>query len=55
MAQVVKERPLLVTRAPALHKYSVMAFWPKLVEGDTLLLNSVIQGPFNSDADGKLL
>ena len=52
LRQVVKERPLHITRAPALHKYSVMAFWPKLIDGDTLRLNSVVQGPFNADNDG---
>jgi DNA-directed RNA polymerase subunit beta' len=52
LRQVVKERPLHITRAPALHKYSVMAFWPKLIEGDTMRLNSVVQGPFNADNDG---
>lgn len=52
LQQVIKERPLILTRAPALHKYSVMAFWPQLVEGDTLKLNSVIQEPFNADNDG---
>ena len=52
LRQVVKERPLHLTRAPALHKYSVMAFWPKLIGGDTLQLNSMVQIPFNADFDG---
>ena len=53
LRQVVKERPLHLTRAPALHKYSVMAFWPKLIGGDTLQLNSMVQIPFNADFDGN--
>ena len=52
LEKVVSERPLVITRAPALHKYSVMAFRPKLVDGDSLLLNAVVEKPFNADLDG---
>lgn len=52
LRQVVSERPVLATRAPALHKYSIMAFRPRLVESETLQLNPVIQRPFNADNDG---
>lgn len=52
LRQVVSERPVLATRAPALHKYSIMAFRPRLVESETLQLNPAIQKPFNADHDG---
>ena len=52
LRQVVNERPILATRAPALHKYSIMAFRPRLVESETLQLNPAIQRPFNADHDG---
>lgn len=52
LRQVVNERPILATRAPALHKYSIMAFRPRLVESETLQLNPAIQRPYNADHDG---
>lgn len=55
MQEVVKERPLIITRAPALHKYSVMAFKPKLIKGDVLQLGPAVQGPFNADHDGDTM
>ncbi|NBK26547.1 MAG: hypothetical protein EOM68_31615, partial [Spirochaetia bacterium] len=47
MRRVMEERPLIMTRAPALHKFSVMAFKPKMIEGHTLMVNPVVAGPFN--------
>jgi DNA-directed RNA polymerase subunit beta' len=52
MKRVMAERPLIMTRAPALHKFSVMAFKPKMIEGHTLMVNPVVAGPFNLDVDG---
>ena len=52
MKRVMNERPLIMTRAPALHKFSVVALKPKLIEGHTLMLNPVIEGPLNADVDG---
>lgn len=49
---VVKQRPVLVNRAPTLHKYSIMAFWPKLVKGDVLKISPSIVGPYGADFDG---
>ena len=52
LKQVVNERPVLLTRAPALHKYSIMAFRPRLVKGETIQLSPPIERPFNADFDG---
>lgn len=52
LKQVVNERPVLLTRAPALHKYSIMAFRPRLVKGETIQLSPPIEKPFNADFDG---
>lgn len=52
MLKVMEERPLIVTRAPALHKFSVAAFRPKLIKGHTLLLNPVVYGTYSGDNDG---
>jgi len=53
MEEIMKERPLIITRAPALHKYSVMATKPKLVKGSALQVSPVIEDPFNLDHDGN--
>lgn len=53
LIKAMSERPVIATRAPALHKFSVQAFKPKLVSGDTLKLNSVVEHAFNADFDGN--
>jgi DNA-directed RNA polymerase subunit beta len=50
--KVVAQRPVVLNRAPSLHKYSSMAFWPKLVEGNRLLVPSQSVSPFGMDFDG---
>lgn len=55
LEQVAQERPVIVTRAPALHKYSVMAFTPRLVKGHSLQLPPPVLEPFNADHDGDTL
>ena len=52
LQEVVKQRPVIVNRAPTLHKYSMMAFKPKLVKGETLQVSPAIVGPFTMDFDG---
>ena len=49
---VVKQRPVIVNRAPSLHKYSVMAFEPQLVKGDAVQVPASIVGPYGMDFDG---
>ena len=55
LKDVVGERPVLVNRAPTLHKYSIMAFWPRLDEGHVLKVSPAIVGPFAMDFDGDSL
>jgi len=52
LQKVVTERPVIMTRAPALHKYSVMGVWPKLTKGHTLQVPVPLVHPFNMDYDG---
>ena len=52
MKEVMEERPVLVNRSPTLHKYGIMAFWPRLVKGNTLQVNPSIVTPYNMDFDG---
>ena len=49
---VVKERPVLINRAPTLHKYSILAAWPRLTKGHTLQIPPAITGPISGDFDG---
>jgi hypothetical protein len=54
LQEVVKQRPVILNRAPTLHKYSMMAFWPVLSKGDTLQISPTIVKPFGADYDGDL-
>jgi biotin carboxyl carrier protein len=46
------QRPVMVTRAPALHRYNMLAFWPQLTRHNTLEVPPVVCGGFNADFDG---
>lgn len=46
------ERPVLVNRAPVLHRYGMMAFYPRLVKGNVLQVSPLVVGGFNMDFDG---
>lgn len=52
LEEVVKDRPILLKRDPALHKFSVMAFQPKLIEGKAIQIHPLVTGGFNADFDG---
>jgi len=49
---VMKGTPIVANRAPSLHKFSMMAFLPKIVSGDALKTNPLINEGFNLDHDG---
>jgi DNA-directed RNA polymerase subunit beta' len=50
--EVVKERPVLLNRAPTLHRLSVQAFEPVLIDGDAFQLHPLVCAAFNADFDG---
>jgi DNA-directed RNA polymerase subunit beta' len=52
---VMAERPLLLKRDPALHKFSVMAFTPKRVPGKAIRIHPLVCGGFNADFDGDTM
>lgn len=52
LLDVMEERPVLISRAPVLHKYNIMAAKPRLVKGHTLQVNPLITKGFNADFDG---
>ncbi len=49
---VIKEHPVLLNRAPTLHRLSIQAFEPILVEGRAIKLHPLVCPAFNSDFDG---
>ena len=49
---VIKEHPVLLNRAPTLHRLSIQAFEPVLVEGRAIKLHPLVCTPFNADFDG---
>jgi DNA-directed RNA polymerase subunit beta' len=49
---VVKERPVLLNRAPTLHRLSIQAFDPVLIDGDAFQIHPLVCTAFNADFDG---
>ncbi len=54
LEKVVTERPVVINRAPTLHKYGIMAAWPRLTDGHTLEVAPLTVGGFASNFDGDL-
>ncbi|MFP4472318.1 MAG: DNA-directed RNA polymerase subunit beta' [Candidatus Omnitrophota bacterium] len=50
--EVIKDHPVLLNRAPTLHRLSVQAFQPVLVEGKAIKLHPLVCSAFNADFDG---
>ena len=49
---VIKGHPVLLNRAPTLHRLGIQAFEPVLVEGHAIKLHPLVCTPFNADFDG---
>ena len=52
LEEVIKDHPVLLNRAPTLHKLSIQAFEPVLVEGNAIKLHPLVCAGFNADFDG---
>ena len=52
LEEVIKDHPVLLNRAPTLHKLSIQAFEPVLVEGNAIRLHPLVCPGFNADFDG---
>ncbi len=52
LEDVIKDRPVLLNRAPSLHRYSILAFYPILIEGNAIRLHPMVVQGFNADFDG---
>ena len=50
--EVIKQHPVLLNRAPTLHRLGIQAFEPKLVEGRAIRLHPLVCPAFNADFDG---
>jgi len=50
--EVTREHPVLLNRAPTLHRLSVQAFEPKLIEGDAIRIHPLVCTAYNADFDG---
>jgi DNA-directed RNA polymerase subunit beta' len=52
LEEVIQGRPILLNRAPTLHRLGIQAFMPKLVEGKAIQLHPLVCAAFNADFDG---
>ena len=55
MLSEMSERPVLVSRAPVLHRYGIQAFWPRLTKNTAIELSPMVFAGFGADADGDAL
>src|SRR5246500_3853991 len=52
LEEVIKEHPIMLTRAPTLHRLGIQAFEPVLIEGKAIQLHPLVCAAFNVDFDG---
>ena len=50
--EVIREHPIMLNRAPTLHRLGIQAFEPKLIEGKAIQLHPLVCAAFNADFDG---
>jgi DNA-directed RNA polymerase subunit beta' len=52
LEEITKNHPVILNRAPTLHKLSILAFYPVLIEGSAIRLHPAVCSGFNADFDG---
>jgi DNA-directed RNA polymerase subunit beta' len=52
LEEIVKDHPILLNRAPTLHRLGIQAFEPVLIKGNAIQLHPLVCGAFNADFDG---
>src|SRR5947207_12900329 len=52
LEEVIREHPVLLNRAPTLHRLGIQAFEPVLIEGNAIQLHPLVCKGFNADFDG---
>src|SRR5881296_2817969 len=50
--EVIRDHPVLLNRAPTLHRLGIQAFMPKLIEGNAIQIHPLVCEAFNADFDG---
>jgi DNA-directed RNA polymerase subunit beta' len=50
--EITKDHPVILNRAPTLHKLSIQAFYPVLIEGSAIRIHPAVCSGFNADFDG---
>jgi DNA-directed RNA polymerase subunit beta' len=55
LMEEMDHRPVYISRAPALHKFSILAMKPRLTKGNTLQVSPLIVKGFNADFDGDAM
>jgi len=55
LLRTMEDRPVVLNRAPTLHRYNLMAFRPKLIQDDTIHISPTIVTGFNADFDGDAM
>ena len=52
LEEIIQDHPVMLNRAPTLHRLGIQAFYPKLVEGKAIRLHPLVCAAFNADFDG---
>jgi len=52
LEEIITDHPILLNRAPTLHRLGIQAFYPRLVEGKAIKLHPLVCAAFNADFDG---
>jgi DNA-directed RNA polymerase subunit beta' len=52
LEEVIREHPVMLNRAPTLHRLGIQAFEPTLIEGKAIQLHPLVCAAFNADFDG---
>ena len=55
LAEVIREHPVMLNRAPTLHRLGIQAFEPLLIEGKAIQLHPLVCAAFNADFDGDTM
>ena len=52
LAEIIKDHPVLLNRAPTMHKQSIQAYYPVLIDGDAIAVSPMVCAGYNADFDG---
>jgi len=55
LEKLIENRPVLLNRAPTLHKQGIQAFYPKIVEGEAIRIHPLVCASYNADFDGDMM